>query len=119
MSGSHGDVCDGAGKKQLESAVLHCLSLLDLALQKEVLFMDLLRESQASMLVSSLEQLLQGVNPQSRRADHIINIARYVFILIRSILIFQCWKIYEISFFRDSLTTNFLCSMETISWLIL
>uniref|UniRef100_A0A8B9L3G9 Nucleoporin 205 n=1 Tax=Astyanax mexicanus TaxID=7994 RepID=A0A8B9L3G9_ASTMX len=66
------------GKKQLESAVLHCLSLLDLALQKEVVFMDLLRESQASMLVSPLEQLLQGVSAQSRRADHIINIARCV-----------------------------------------
>lgn len=64
------------GKKQLESAVLHCLRLLDLALQKEVTFMDLLRESQASMLVSPLEQLLQGVSPQTRRADHIVNIAR-------------------------------------------
>lgn len=64
------------GKKQLESAVLHCLGLLDLALQKEVVFMDLLRESQASLLVSPLEQLLQGVSPQTRRADHIINIAR-------------------------------------------
>lgn len=72
------NVGDGVGKKQLESAVLHCLSLLDLALQKEVLFMDLLRESQVSMLVSPLEQLLQGVNAQSRRADHIINIARCV-----------------------------------------
>lgn len=57
--------------------MLHCLRLLDLALQKEVMFMDLLRESQASMLVSPLEQLLQGVNPQTRRADHIVNIARY------------------------------------------
>lgn len=64
------------GKKHLESAVLHCLCLLDLALQKEVVFMDLLRESQASLLVSPLEQLLQGVSPQTRRADHIVNIAR-------------------------------------------
>jgi len=64
------------GKKHLESAVLHCLCLLDLALQKEVVFMDFLRESQASMLVSPLEQLLQGVSPQTRRADHIVNIAR-------------------------------------------
>lgn len=77
-SHGHDDVGDGVGKKQLESAVLHCLSLLDLALQKEVLFMDLLRESQASILVSPLEQLLQGVNAQSRRADHMINIARCV-----------------------------------------
>ncbi|KAM6946237.1 nuclear pore complex protein Nup205 [Aplochiton taeniatus] len=67
------------GKKQLESAVLHCLCLLELALQKEVAFMDLLRESQASLLVSPLEQLLQGVSAQSRRADHIINIARYLY----------------------------------------
>ncbi|XP_066540333.1 nuclear pore complex protein Nup205 [Hoplias malabaricus] len=67
------------GKKQLESAVLHCLSLLDLTLQKEVVFMDLLRESQVSLLVSPLEQLLQGVSAQSRRADHIINIARYLY----------------------------------------
>ncbi|XP_030645807.1 nuclear pore complex protein Nup205 [Chanos chanos] len=67
------------GKKQLESAVLHCLCLLDLALQKEVVFMDLLRESQTSLLVCPLEQLLQGVSAQSRRADHIINIARYLY----------------------------------------
>lgn len=66
-----------AGKKHLESAVLHCLCLLDLTLQKEMTFMNLLRESQASMLVSPLEQLLQGVNPQTKRADHIVNIARY------------------------------------------
>lgn len=69
-------LCYFTGKKLLESVVLHCLSLLDLALQKEVMFMDLLRESQASMLVSPLEQLLQGVSPQTRRADHIVNIAR-------------------------------------------
>ncbi|XP_023681691.2 nuclear pore complex protein Nup205 isoform X1 [Paramormyrops kingsleyae] len=67
------------GKKQLEGAVLHCLCLLELALQKEVVFMDLLRESQATLLVSPLEQLLQGVNPQSRRADHTVNIARYLY----------------------------------------
>ncbi|KAJ8269075.1 hypothetical protein COCON_G00116820 [Conger conger] len=63
------------GQKQLEQAVLHCLCLLDLALQKQVAFMDLLRESQASLLVSPLEQLLQGISARSRRADHIVNIA--------------------------------------------
>ncbi|XP_056137198.1 nuclear pore complex protein Nup205 [Lampris incognitus] len=67
------------GKKHLESAVLHCLCLLDLALQKEVVFMDLLRESQASLLVSPLEQLLQGVSSQSCRANHIVNIASYLY----------------------------------------
>lgn len=58
--------------------MLHCLCLFDLALQKEVVFMDLLRESQASLIVSPLEQLFQGVSPQTRKADHIINIARFV-----------------------------------------
>uniref|UniRef100_A0A8C2A0Z7 Nucleoporin 205 n=1 Tax=Cyprinus carpio TaxID=7962 RepID=A0A8C2A0Z7_CYPCA len=67
------------GKKQLESAVLHCLCLLELALQKEVTFMDLLRESQTSLLVSPVEQLLQGVSARSRQADHITNIARYLY----------------------------------------
>ncbi|XP_063052981.1 nuclear pore complex protein Nup205 [Engraulis encrasicolus] len=67
------------GKKQLESAVLHCLCLLELALQKQALFMDLLRESQASLLVSPLEQLLQGVSSHTRKADHITNIARYLY----------------------------------------
>ena len=71
------DLLHPTGKKHLESAVLHCLCLLELALQKEVVFMDLLRESQASLLVSPLEQLLQGVSPQTRRADHIVNIARW------------------------------------------
>lgn len=56
--------------------MLHCLCLFDLVLQKEAVFMDLLRESQDSMLVSPLEQLLQGVSPQTRRADHIVTIAR-------------------------------------------
>lgn len=56
---------------------MRCLCLLDLTLQKEVVFMDLLRESQASLLVSPLEQLLQGVSSQTRRADHIVNIARF------------------------------------------
>ncbi|MEQ2164734.1 hypothetical protein GOODEAATRI_009837, partial [Goodea atripinnis] len=46
---------------------------------KEVMFMDLLRESQSSLLVSPLEQLFQGVSPQTRRADHIVNIARYLY----------------------------------------
>lgn len=64
------------GKSHLEKAVLHCLRLLDLALQKEVTFMDILRQSQTSLLVSPLEQLLQGVSAQSRRADHMTNIAR-------------------------------------------
>ncbi|XP_067090064.1 nuclear pore complex protein Nup205 isoform X1 [Osmerus mordax] len=67
------------GKAHLEAAVLHCLALLELALHKQLLFMELLRESQASLLVCPLEELLQGVSAQSRKADHIVNIARYLY----------------------------------------
>ncbi|KAM4746874.1 nuclear pore complex protein Nup205 [Rhinophrynus dorsalis] len=67
------------GKKHLEKAVIYCFMLLNLTLQKETLFMDLLRESHLSMIVTPLEQLLQGINPRSKKADHVVNIARYLY----------------------------------------
>lgn len=67
-----------AGKKHLEKAVQYCLALLNLTLQKENNFMDLLRESHLSLIVTPLEQLLQGINPRTKKADHVVNIARYV-----------------------------------------
>ncbi|KFO18374.1 Nuclear pore complex protein Nup205 [Fukomys damarensis] len=67
------------GKKYLEKAVEHCLALLNLTLQKENLFMDLLRESQLALIVSPLEQLLQGINPRTKKADNVVNIARYLY----------------------------------------
>ncbi|KAK1335114.1 hypothetical protein QTO34_004694 [Cnephaeus nilssonii] len=67
------------GKKHLEKSVQHCLALLNLTLQKENLFMDLLRESQLALIVSPLEQLLQGINPRTKKADNVVNIARYLY----------------------------------------
>lgn len=67
-----------AGKKHLEKAVQYCLALLNLTLQKENIFMDLLRESHLSLIVTPLEQLLQGINPRTKKADHVVNVARYV-----------------------------------------
>uniref|UniRef100_A0A8C5QUY0 Nucleoporin 205 n=1 Tax=Leptobrachium leishanense TaxID=445787 RepID=A0A8C5QUY0_9ANUR len=66
------------GKKHMEKAVLYCIMLLNMALQKENSFMNLLRESNLSMIVTPVEQLLQGINPRSKKADHIVNIARYL-----------------------------------------
>ncbi|XP_007909424.1 nuclear pore complex protein Nup205 [Callorhinchus milii] len=66
------------GKKHLEKAVEYSLALLNLTLQKENLFMDWLRESHSSVIVTPLEQLLQGINPRSKKADHVVNIARYL-----------------------------------------
>ncbi|XP_040294299.1 nuclear pore complex protein Nup205 isoform X3 [Bufo bufo] len=67
------------GKKHLEKAVTCCFMLLNLTLQKENLFMDLLRESHIPLIVTPLEQLLQGINPRSKKADHVVNIARYLY----------------------------------------
>ncbi|XP_075711967.1 nuclear pore complex protein Nup205 isoform X2 [Rhinoderma darwinii] len=67
------------GKKHLEQAVSCCFMLLNLTLQKENLFMDLLRESHLALIVTPLEQLLQGINPRSKKVDHVVNIARYLY----------------------------------------
>uniref|UniRef100_A0A8D0GC58 Uncharacterized protein n=1 Tax=Sphenodon punctatus TaxID=8508 RepID=A0A8D0GC58_SPHPU len=67
------------GKKHLEKAVQYFLALLNLTLQKENLFIDLLRESHLSLIVTPLEQLLQGINPRTKKADHVVNIARYLY----------------------------------------
>ncbi|XP_038608368.1 nuclear pore complex protein Nup205 isoform X2 [Tachyglossus aculeatus] len=67
------------GKKHLEKAAQHCLALLNLTLQKENLFMDLLRESQLALIVTPLEQLLQGINPRTKKADNVVNVARYLY----------------------------------------
>ncbi|XP_051886493.1 nuclear pore complex protein Nup205 [Pristis pectinata] len=66
------------GKKHLEKAVEYSLGLLELALQKENQFMDWLRESHSSIIATPLEQLLQGINPRTKKADHVVNIARYL-----------------------------------------
>ncbi|XP_072256279.1 nuclear pore complex protein Nup205 [Pyxicephalus adspersus] len=67
------------GKNHLEKAVAYCFMLLNLTLQKENLFMDLLRESHLSLIVTPLEHLLQGINLRSKKADHVVNIARYLY----------------------------------------
>ncbi|XP_075066511.1 nuclear pore complex protein Nup205 isoform X3 [Mixophyes fleayi] len=67
------------GKKHLEKAVVWCFMLLNLTFQKENRFMDLLRQSHLSLIVTPLEQLLQGINPRSKKADHVVNIARYLY----------------------------------------
>lgn len=65
--------------------------------------MDLLRESQLALIVSPLEQLLQGINPRTKKADNVVNIARYVpFVAIEIdllALISACHWIAGVSFF--------------------
>uniref|UniRef100_A0A2K5D2G5 Nucleoporin 205 n=1 Tax=Aotus nancymaae TaxID=37293 RepID=A0A2K5D2G5_AOTNA len=53
--------------------------LLNFLSGKREIFMDLLRESQLALIVSPLEQLLQGINPRTKKADNVVNIARYLY----------------------------------------
>ncbi len=58
-------------------AALLCLQLLGVTLEREEEFMDQVRRAKQQLVsVHPLHQLLQGVNPRSGKADHMINIAR-------------------------------------------
>lgn len=68
------------GKEFLEESTLNCLKLLDLVLDKQDLFTDLLRNQgmTTTILATPLDRLLMGINPRSRKADHLVNIAQWV-----------------------------------------
>ena len=66
------------GKASLEEACLLSLQILDSALSKQASFMEAARAANTSTLLTSLDQLLLGVNPRSGRADHMLNITKFV-----------------------------------------
>ncbi|XP_067951509.1 nuclear pore complex protein Nup205-like [Watersipora subatra] len=65
------------GRKAIEESTLLALQLLNLTLDKQEIFLDLLRQSGHSTIVSRLEKLLLGINPLTKQADHLITISRY------------------------------------------
>ncbi|KAJ8314739.1 hypothetical protein KUTeg_006889 [Tegillarca granosa] len=69
---------DIPGKKALEKASLQCLNMIQYTLEKEDRFIDACRETGASIMVSSMDRLLLGINPRSGKADHLVNIAKYI-----------------------------------------
>ncbi|XP_002740701.1 nuclear pore complex protein Nup205 [Saccoglossus kowalevskii] len=66
------------GKSSLQKATLLCLKMIEITLEKQEIFMDLLREFNSSILVASMDKLLMGINTRTGKADHLVNIAKYV-----------------------------------------
>lgn len=64
------------GKEFVEKSCLLCLKTLFEALTLESFLSDYIRQSGAAMIASSLESLLQTVNPRSGEIDYIVTIAR-------------------------------------------
>ena len=69
-----------AEKIELTRATLCSLRLLVTTLAREEEFIAHLRQSAQSqtMVVGSLTELLQGINPRTEREDHLVNVARCV-----------------------------------------
>ena len=63
-------------RKPLEQCTLLALQLLNLALDKQQVFLDLLRQTGHSTIVSRMEKLLLGINPKTGQADHLVTISR-------------------------------------------
>lgn len=66
------------GKKNVESAANSALKLLNSALKLSEDFITAGRNAGASVVMTSLSKLMLGINPRSGRADHMLNVSRYV-----------------------------------------
>ncbi|KAG1652512.1 Nuclear pore complex protein Nup205 [Nymphon striatum] len=69
---------DFPGKTYLEQSALLCLKLIELTLEKQVLFMKLHRESGSGFMATNMEKLLLSINPRTGHADHLINISKFM-----------------------------------------
>ncbi|XP_055955132.1 nuclear pore complex protein Nup205 [Patella vulgata] len=66
------------GKKHLEKASLLSLRMIELALEKEEKFETMIRESGSPVMIATMDKLLLSINPRSRTANHLVNIAKFV-----------------------------------------
>lgn len=66
------------GQESLELAGLLCLQLIETSLEKSGTFLDACRETGASAMVSAMDRLLLSINPRSGKADHLVNITKFV-----------------------------------------
>ncbi|XP_055390089.1 nuclear pore complex protein Nup205 [Condylostylus longicornis] len=67
-----------AGKKDLESAALYCLNILEKTLSVQEQFFEAHSISNSSILLSGLNKLILDVNPRSGKPDHILNTTKFV-----------------------------------------
>jgi len=66
------------GKKKVEAAAGAALRLIYTGLKFSEDFISAGRNAGASVVLTSLSKLLLGINPRSGRADHLLNISRYI-----------------------------------------
>ncbi|XP_074656294.1 nuclear pore complex protein Nup205-like [Tubulanus polymorphus] len=66
------------GRISLEKSSLYCLQMIQIVLEQQDQFLDALRESGASILATTLDRLLLGINPRSGKPDHLVDVARYI-----------------------------------------
>ena len=59
---------------------LLALKMIEAALSKEEEFLTNLRQnsSRSAITVTPIPELLLGINPRTRKTDHLVNIAKYV-----------------------------------------
>ena len=73
-------------KQHLEDVSLLCLKMIETALGKQESFLDALRQSGATVIVSSLDKLLLGINPRTGRSDHLVNIAKWLLFFFANLI---------------------------------
>ncbi|XP_045195259.2 nuclear pore complex protein Nup205-like [Mercenaria mercenaria] len=66
------------GQKNLEKAALLCLQMIEITLEKEELFVDMVRDTGSPLLVTPMDRLLLGINPRTGKADYIVTVAKYM-----------------------------------------
>ncbi|XP_070580305.1 nuclear pore complex protein Nup205-like [Ptychodera flava] len=66
------------GKDSLQRTALLCLKMIECTLEKETVFLDFLREYSSSVMVTSMDKLLMGISPKTGKADHLVNVTKYV-----------------------------------------
>ena len=66
------------GKQELEKAATAALRLLETGLRLSESFINAGRTGGASTVLTSLSKLVLGVNPRTGRADHVLNISRFI-----------------------------------------
>ncbi|XP_038064864.1 nuclear pore complex protein Nup205-like [Patiria miniata] len=66
------------GKPHMEKCALMCLQMVQLTLEKQNAFVDLVRVQGSGVMVSTMDELLMAINPRSETADHLVNIAKFV-----------------------------------------
>ncbi|XP_055523518.1 nuclear pore complex protein Nup205 [Wyeomyia smithii] len=66
------------GRKALEATSLYALQIIERALETQEDFFNAHFASNCSILLAGINKLLLGMNPRSGRADHMLNITRFV-----------------------------------------